>query len=126
MGYKTESAPHRHIKQLRDIGLLIDTPRGVVPFYFEWQSDFLSGWNLSQFELIKTFIDMLDRANDLINTFSDSTRYLMGALKEIAKREGAFSRDRLQHANNVIENMAGIAERALDGTWKAPGSDGDE
>ena len=35
------------------------------------------------------------------------------ALEEIAKGEGEFSRDPLQHAGNVMENMKGIARRAL-------------
>ena len=31
------------------------------------------------------------------------------ALREIAKKEGAFSRDPLTHAENTIDDMAGIA-----------------
>ena len=38
---------------------------------------------------------------------------LLAALEEIVKREGAFSRDQLTHAGNVIENMATIAEEAI-------------
>lgn len=40
-------------------------------------------------------------------------RRLRSALVEVAKREGAFSRDPLTHANSTIENMASIAEAAL-------------
>ena len=39
---------------------------------------------------------------------------LLEALEEIAKCEGPFSRDQLAHAGNVIENMASIAERAIE------------
>jgi len=35
------------------------------------------------------------------------------ALKEIAKTEGPYSRDPLTHAENVIENMASIANKAI-------------
>lgn len=38
---------------------------------------------------------------------------LRGALREISKGEGTFSRDPLEHAENVIENQVDIAERAL-------------
>lgn len=38
---------------------------------------------------------------------------LVGALQEIAKGEGAFSRDQLKHATNSIESMKLIALRAL-------------
>ena len=45
--------------------------------------------------------------------------YLEAALKEIAKREGPFSRNQLLHASNTIDAMAKIAEEALAGTWKS-------
>ena len=38
---------------------------------------------------------------------------LLDALKEIAKTEGPYSRDPLTHAENVIENMASIANKAI-------------
>lgn len=38
---------------------------------------------------------------------------LIEALKEITKREGPYSRDNLTHAENVIDNMTKIAEKAL-------------
>ncbi len=38
---------------------------------------------------------------------------LREALKEIARGEGAFSRDHLKHAENCIENMKVIAKQAL-------------
>lgn len=47
---------------------------------------------------------------------------LLEALKEIAKGEGAFSRDPLKHASNTIENMIGIAEKAI---CKTKGNDSD-
>ena len=38
---------------------------------------------------------------------------LLGALKEIAKGEGAFSLDPLKHAGNTVENMKEIAQNAI-------------
>jgi len=35
-------------------------------------------------------------------------------LKEIAKGEGAYSRDVLKHAENTIENMKLLANKALE------------
>ena len=35
------------------------------------------------------------------------------ALTEIAKREGAYSRDPLKHAENTIDHMAALAEVAI-------------
>lgn len=43
---------------------------------------------------------------------------LRHALQEIAKGNGAYSLDQYQFACNVIENMKGIAQRALDGTYE--------
>ncbi len=37
------------------------------------------------------------------------------ALREIAKREGAWSRDQLTHANNTVDSMESIARAALAG-----------
>lgn len=39
---------------------------------------------------------------------------LLDALREIAKGEGAYSRDQLTHANNTIENMKKIASDATE------------
>jgi len=38
---------------------------------------------------------------------------MLEALKEIAKMEGAYSRDPLTHAENVIENLTNIANKAI-------------
>ena len=38
---------------------------------------------------------------------------LLDALKEIAKMEGPYSRDPLTHAENVIENLTNIANKAI-------------
>ena len=38
---------------------------------------------------------------------------LLAALKEVAKGEGPFSTDRLNHANNTITNMMAIANKAI-------------
>lgn len=40
-------------------------------------------------------------------------REMEGALREIAKGEGAFSRDQLEHATNCIESMKRLAVNAL-------------
>ena len=49
---------------------------------------------------------------------ADRVAYLEAALRKIAKREGRFSRDHLTHASNTIEDMATVAEHALNGTWE--------
>ena len=43
----------------------------------------------------------------------DKYNALMEALKEISKGEGAYNEDKLEHANNTIENMKSIATEAL-------------
>ena len=45
----------------------------------------------------------VDKYNDLIE-----------ALHEISKGEGAYNEDRLEHANNTIENMKSIANETLE------------
>jgi len=35
-------------------------------------------------------------------------------LKEIARGEGAYSRDHLTHCENCVENMKGLAKKALE------------
>lgn len=52
---------------------------------------------------------------DALKSASEYQDGFEAALREIAKREGAFSQDHLTHAKNTIENMARIAEAALDG-----------
>lgn len=39
---------------------------------------------------------------------------LLNALREIARGEGAYSRDELTHARNTIENTLKIANKAID------------
>ena len=44
----------------------------------------------------------------------DENKYEMyEALQKIAKAEGAYSLDRLKHAENTIENMQKTAQKAL-------------
>jgi hypothetical protein len=38
---------------------------------------------------------------------------LLKALREIAKGEGRYSRDPLEHASNTIEDMKALAEKAI-------------
>jgi len=54
-------------------------------------------------------VDYLDAFEELLQENAD----LLNALKEIAKTEGPYSRDPLTHAENVIENMASIANKAI-------------
>ena len=42
-----------------------------------------------------------------------ATPEMLEALKEIAKMEGAYSRDPLTHAENVIENLTNIANKVI-------------
>ena len=51
---------------------------------------------------------------EIINLKKAVKRY-EDALREIADGEGAYSSDRLTHAENVIENLVGIAKEALGG-----------
>jgi len=37
-------------------------------------------------------------------------------LQEIAKGEGRFSRDQFEHACNTVEDMKGLADKALNGS----------
>ena len=43
----------------------------------------------------------------------DKYNALIEALHEISKGEGAYNEDRLEHANNTIENMKSIAVKAI-------------
>ena len=47
--------------------------------------------------------------DELLDDFNE----LLYALKEIAKTEGPYSRDPLTHAENVIENLTNIANKAI-------------
>ena len=59
---------------------------------------------------LEAFIDDANRINKKL--YSDNLDFV-AALEEIAKGEGAYSRDQLTHANNTIENMLSIAEKAI-------------
>lgn len=52
-----------------------------------------------------------DLAGDCIN--------YRAALTEIAKGEGSFSRDQLEHAGNAIESMKALARAALEGPCRS-------
>ena len=52
-------------------------------------------------------------------TDAEKVTLLREALRQITERKGAFSLDRLTHAENTIEAMAGIAEDALAATDNA-------
>ena len=53
-----------------------------------------------------------DIANEIAGLRNQNAE-LLAALKEIAKMEGAYSRDPLTHAENVIENLTNIANKAI-------------
>ena len=58
----------------------------------------------------KYAVDGLDGyPNELAHKLDDA----LAALKEIAKMEGPYSRDPLTHAENVIENLTNIANKAI-------------
>ena len=48
-----------------------------------------------------------------VRRLQEENAELLAALKEIAKMEGAYSRDPLTHAENVIENLTNIANKAI-------------
>lgn len=50
---------------------------------------------------------------EFTNSLERENGDMLAALKEIAKGEGAFSRDQLTFASNVIENTKRIAEEAI-------------
>jgi hypothetical protein len=49
---------------------------------------------------------------------TERVQYLEAALRKIEKCEGRYSRDRLTHAENTIQDMAKVANAALEGTWE--------
>jgi hypothetical protein len=61
------------------------------------------------------------RADAVVGTHHDA---LVEALREIAKAEGPYARDRLQHAQNTIEHVIAIAEAALASLTDEGPSDG--
>lgn len=67
-------------------------------------------------EALRTDVLQTAPPPDFKAMYADWCRYakkLEVALQEIAKGEGAFSRDPLEHAKNTIENMKAIALGAL-------------
>lgn len=54
----------------------------------------------------------------------DRVAYLETALRRIAEGRGAFSRDQLTFAGNVIEDAKRTALAAIAGTWEAPDAEG--
>ena len=57
--------------------------------------------------------DSLIALDDDIILLEQQNFELLSALKEIAKMEGPYSRDPLTHAENVIENLTNIANKAI-------------
>jgi hypothetical protein len=53
-----------------------------------------------------------DTAAELVA--ADEIEALHAALRKIAKAEGVYNRDPLEHAENIIKNMIAIAEKELD------------
>ena len=67
-------------------------------------------------DLEETILSMDEEATELANKIIEleaENKRLRDALEKIAKGEGAFSRDRLEHATNVIENAIDLAKQAL-------------
>lgn len=61
---------------------------------------------------MKTYTEKeMDNAYD--KGFKDGSEQLIEALNEVQKAEGAYSEDRLEHAENTIKNMVEIAEEAI-------------
>lgn len=64
----------------------------------------------------KPEVDWTRTANEALDRVAQlevANAELLEALKEIAKGEGAYSRDPLTHAGNVITNMKVIANQAI-------------
>lgn len=50
-----------------------------------------------------------------VRELEESAAYLEGALRKITKREGRFSHDQMTHAENVMDDMAEVAAKAIKG-----------
>ena len=59
------------------------------------------------------FEEITRNRNKKIIDLEAQNAQLLAALENVAKCEGAYSRDELTHARNTIENMAKIAEDAI-------------
>ena len=47
-----------------------------------------------------------------------TVEYLKAALASIEEGRGRFSRDRLEHCTNTVEDLRKIAHDALNGEWE--------
>lgn len=68
---------------------------------------------LSKIVAVSALKEIVENQRTLIAYWKGEAARLKEALREIAKGEGAFSTDRLTHAQNCIENMIDIATDAL-------------
>ena len=64
---------------------------------------------------VKTTMQLLAAANLRVRELEEQAAYLEKALRKITRREGQFSRNHHTHAENTIDDMAGVAEAALKG-----------
>ena len=72
---------------------------------------FYSEAEAGAFAALPDLLAALDRAEAQRDALAE-------ALRDVAKAEGAYSRDRLTHAENTIASMKAIAEAALSsGEW---------
>lgn len=79
-----------------------DTWRGYAYGRRSKPTDFLDGNMVEE-----------DRGPTAIEKAEADVARLLSALQQIMRREGAFSRDPLEHARNTIDNMAEIASSAF-------------
>jgi hypothetical protein len=73
----------------------------------------LHGWSVGTHMLVDA--EKWAAKNAEIERLRERIEGLVAALPEIAKGKGAFDRDQLKHASNVIEETIDIALRALEG-----------
>lgn len=58
-------------------------------------------------------VEEIHGMEDEVASLRESLDELLEALEEVAKAEGAYNRDPLTHAENVIENMVAVAQAAI-------------
>ena len=79
--------------------------------YDELREDYEREKEMIEFE---RYQDTMAYERTEITNLKKAVKRYEDALREIAEGKGAFSRDPLTHAGNVIENLVAIAEEALD------------
>ena len=100
--YQWQDKPHRHVFDLCD---MVDNARARKAWCLECH-EFQSAY-------MRVINDNMGLKKDLSDETARNTR-LIEALKEIAKGEGPYTHDQLEHADNCIKAMKELANVAID------------